>query len=523
MADLPPPAAGDVPIPPPYELLIGDQIVPAGISDDNSIRQLLHWIGFRTDAQKNALVEDAFESFTDMKMLSEKDIATMSSGFASRTAGAGRIIFGTRKTKLLKAAIHWVQDFYRISATPSVVGLSENTFKAELDTALARASIRDNMSKNTSTNSDAANPGALKSEKEWKQWEEKFVNYTSSFIGANGVPLSYVIRDNDVPDNPNDEYPDFITKTVACAPLRGEFYTADRLTVFKLIVSFTTGQSSHDWVKDTVRYSDGRRSMKALRAHFAGEGNASRNISDADRLKEQLHYKTERAMAFETFLTQCKKMFNIYDTEGEPMAEDAKIRFLFKRIHHEKLKASVEALRAQITAGVNITYTMAANHLSTAVSEFPEYIAKNRSIAGVSKTGDDDGEDGSASIYNADGTINTGYIPNYRSLSQSDRDKVDAERKRLGISRPSGKKGKGSGGRGGGSSMSPGDSNRLKQLSKQNRKYKRTIKSLKRSKATNDDSSDDNNDDDDDTDAADQFGGRAAKRNSKQKKKSKRS
>lgn len=105
----------------------------------------------------------------------------------------------------------------------------------------------------------------------------------------------------------------------------GGYYTIDRLTVFKLIISFTTGQSSHDWVKDTTWFSDGRRSMKDLCAHFSGEDNALRDISDTDHLKEQLHYKTEHAMSFETFLTQCKKMFNIYKMEGEPMAKDAKI------------------------------------------------------------------------------------------------------------------------------------------------------------------------------------------------------
>jgi hypothetical protein len=113
MADLPAPAVGIVPpIPPQYKFLTTDDIVAEGINNDNSICQLLHWIGFRMDAQKQSLVDDAFESFTDMKMLSEKDITTMTSSFANRTANLGHIIFGTRRTKLLKDAIHWVQDFY---------------------------------------------------------------------------------------------------------------------------------------------------------------------------------------------------------------------------------------------------------------------------------------------------------------------------------------------------------------------------------------------------------------------------
>jgi hypothetical protein len=57
-----------------------------------------------------------------------------------------------------------------------------------------------------------------------------------------------------------------------------------------------------------MKYSDGGRSMKALQDHFAGKGNAFCNMAEADCLKEHLHYKSGRAMSFETFLTQCQKM-----------------------------------------------------------------------------------------------------------------------------------------------------------------------------------------------------------------------
>ena len=83
--------------------------------------------------------------------------------------------------------------------------------------------------------------------------------------------------------------------------------------------------------------------MTALRNHFAGEGNSTRNISVADRLYESLHYKNERSMAFETFLTQCQKMFNIFDTENSPMNEEARARFLFKQVQHTSLQPAIEA------------------------------------------------------------------------------------------------------------------------------------------------------------------------------------
>ena len=61
-------------------------------------------------------------------------------------------------------------------------------------------------------------------------------------------------------------------------------------------VSFTTGQPSEDWVKPSDRLKDGRRSMILLRDHFSGEGNAARRITEADRLKDYLHYKNERSL-----------------------------------------------------------------------------------------------------------------------------------------------------------------------------------------------------------------------------------
>ena len=83
---------------------------------------------------------------------------------------------------------------------------------------------------------------------------------------------------------------------------------ADRTSVFNMIVSFTTGQPSGDWIKSTLRYSDKSQSMEYLRRHFSGEGNATRNLAEAEKMQESMHYKGKRAMALETFLTQCQKM-----------------------------------------------------------------------------------------------------------------------------------------------------------------------------------------------------------------------
>jgi hypothetical protein len=385
---------------------------------------------------------------------------------------------------------------------PEIVGLSAVTFKAQLDRAAARAIVRKNMESQTKTSAEAASPGPLENEKQWKHWEEKFVNYAKAHIGADGVPLSYVIREEAQPDVDGD-HSDFVTKTVACAPLSGEYYDADKASVFNMIVSFTTGQPSGDWIKNTLKYSDGRRSMEALRNHFAGEGNATRNLAEAERLHQATHYKSERAMTFESFLNQCQKMFNIFEKEGEEMSEEAKVRFLFKKVEHAGLRSSIDALKALETTGQAITYTMAANHLATAVSELPEVIAKNaRNISAVGQTGGEGS--GESAIHNADGSIKTGHIPEWRSLSFKERKTVTAERKRLGIKY--GKKG----GAGAGGHGNQSTANRVKQLKEQNSKYKRQIKALKRDNGTGSAKVDEES-----IDAGDQFGGKNSKKKTK--------
>ena len=458
-------------------------------------------------AQRQAIQTHSIAIFSDVKMLTEKDITQLSTDFSSRTAANGRMNVGTRRTKRLKALLHWVQDFHRVSNTPSIVGLSQATFLIGLDAAISRAEVRQTLKDNSDTASKAADPGPLKSEKQWREWEEKFTNFLNCILGVNGIPLSYVIRENDDPDT-EGEHPNFVTKTIACAPLRGEYFLADRLTVFNLLLSFTTGQPSGDWIKSTIRHCDGRRSMKALRAHFAGEGNASRNKSVADALKASLHYKNERALAFEDFLTKCQKMFNIYDKEGESMAEDAKLRFLYNRVQHPRLEAAVEALKVQRTAGIEITYTQAANHLSKAVSELAEYNSKNRNI---SATGTESFvRKGSDAIHKEDGSINTGFIPGWYDLSKSDKDIVTSERKRLGIKfKPKG--GKNKSWCRNGDETSANDANRLKQLESQNKRYKRAIKAMKRGRT----SDEDQDDVQEEIDTGDQFDGRVLRKRRK--------
>ena len=73
------------------------------------------------------------------------------------------------------------------------------------------------------------------------------------------------------------------------------------------------------------------------------------------------------------------------------MEEDANIRFLFKLVDHSDLQKSIEVLKYQMETNPSgtVTYTTTENNLITTVSEFPEYLSRNRIVSAVSTEGGD--------------------------------------------------------------------------------------------------------------------------------------
>ena len=189
------------------------------------------------------------------------NIDTMAKYYVNWTLILGKLNFGIRRIKKLKVLLHWVQYFRRISELPSVEGITGDDFLMQFDRALERTKVRKHYCDDSDKKSKEASPDPLKSEREWIDWEAKFANYWLGLVGVNGVPLSYVIRENDNLPTDGQQYASFVYKTVYCAPLSGLYYNVNKQTVHQLLLSFTTGQPSEDWIKRFSRYKNGRRYM----------------------------------------------------------------------------------------------------------------------------------------------------------------------------------------------------------------------------------------------------------------------
>ena len=367
-------------------------------------------------------------------------------------------------------------------------GHNEASFLRELNVSAERAAARE-ADKNTSeARAKEASPGKLTTEKDWEKWETKLINQLSILHGVLEVPLAYVIRENGVVGS-TENYETFTEECIARCPLEGPYFEADARTVHQLIESYTTGENSEVWVKKIRRHQNGRMDIEALRSHYRGEGNQSRRITDAETMRDTLHYKGESAMPFATFLAKVQRMFNLYDQIGEPYSESAKLRFLFDKVQSPDLQHPLEAVRTVVSINPDaFTFTSAANHLSSLVKP------KSKRELSVVTSSDTNNKAGIM----RDGKIFTGFYPNWRQITKEDQKLVLAERERLGIG---GKRGKADG---------------KQQKSEKNWKktvkgLKKTIAALKRKTSGTEASDDDEIKEEPRDDAGNAFGGRAEK------------
>ena len=341
---------------------------------------VLNVVGFHVPAERASVMAAGIAQFEDFRFLEEKDIRDMADEFGKRTVGQGRIVFGLGRTKRMMGLMHWVQDCYRSSDVPNHEHFDEEI----LSEALSMAKIRKTDVDLVTANTKAAEPGKFKDERKWPEWEKAFLNYLSVVPGVSGIPLSYVVREQDEP-TPGIEYATPVERMIHRAPLTGPYFAADTRRVHTLLLGFLQGENTGSWIRNIAKYQDGRRDMIALRRHYAGEGNATRRIGDAKRIQSTLHYKTERALPFTKFLDSLQRMFTIFEEESEPLSERAKVDELLSKVQSTALAAAVASLRYQLNT-VGVSFTVAANHLSSELSQSADYLTA-RKISSISSSG----------------------------------------------------------------------------------------------------------------------------------------
>ena len=145
--------------------------------------------------------------------------------------------------------------------------------------------------------------------------------------------MTYVIRALEIPDG-TVVYSTLVEECIARAPLIRIKYEFDKHQVHQLILSSTQGQPLHKCIKPLMKKTNGSIDMSALRAHYKVEGNITRHIAKAERIREYLHYRNKRGLPFAYYLSKIQQMFTLFEENKYPNSNAMKLRLLYDTIKH---------------------------------------------------------------------------------------------------------------------------------------------------------------------------------------------
>ena len=172
------------------------------------------------------------------------------------------------RIKWLLGLMHWVQDQDRCSRPPTAANVvDDDALKEVLNVLIRHAALHKVNDNQVETYSKAAGPGKFKDECKWADWEPAFTNYLSTTPGVYGIPLSYVIHENDDPQHNQDFGEDFTQKMISCASLRGSNFCADSRKVHQLLKNYLVAESAEQWICNIEHLNNEKRDMQALCNH----------------------------------------------------------------------------------------------------------------------------------------------------------------------------------------------------------------------------------------------------------------
>ena len=104
-------------------------------------------------------------------------------------------------------------------------------------------------------------------------------------------------------------------------------------------------------------------------------------MATVDRMRATLHYKSERALSFMSFLQKLQYMFQLCAEQGEPLSNQAKIRELLAKCQScQFMTNAIATLKFESQKG-NLTFQAAINHLQTLVTETQTKNTSGRNIS----------------------------------------------------------------------------------------------------------------------------------------------
>lgn len=311
-------------------------------------------LGF--DNEKAVTISDQLfdDKFTTCIDKTDTELKDNFKSLVTLPVNSGGIRFQPKQKAGIEAFTFWVKHQYRLGRDPKMLVFPvDNTSEIRNKARTHKMYIE-----RYETMSSAAKPAQFTKDVKWEDWAPSFINYLRTIPGRNGVPLMYVIREDDHVYTPSADYlDDYIAK----APLHGEAFITDTTQVHVYLINLIAQNDEAEAIikaNDTER--NGRKDWMSLKTHYEGRGLYTNDMLKAEQDLRSLHYTGEKHphMWWTEFESRLNTAFATYVRIERRVvhSDNMKLRILLDKVRCDFLNATKASINVELTR-VPMTYT----------------------------------------------------------------------------------------------------------------------------------------------------------------------
>ena len=375
--------------------------------------EILGLIGITTAQATNAIRDDMLTEPEGIGHLNDEDaegIQSACSAYAKRPT-ATRFTVTRVQQKRLISLMYWVKDKVRLGEpTEFADTYVEADLRGEIEAAQEREVCRKEQKRKGEAMLTDDFQVKLESAIQWERWEIELNSHLKMIIGANGIALSYVIRDNSTPDHSNQG--SWEEKARLAAPHSGSKYTMDKLAVHNIIArNISETSHAYTYIKPTIRQNDGRTDIVALKARYQNPAMQDMYVNEAKKTLETISYKNERAMKFEIFSGKFQNAINVLSMYGRAMHNEDIVDLLWPKIQSADLAMFLSSLKVDYRRNRQV-YTDILQELATQIPVSATQPFSPTSVSDIHRVDErNKGKCPASGAHMADGTLYTGSYP----------------------------------------------------------------------------------------------------------------
>jgi hypothetical protein len=306
---------------------------------------MLTWCRVPNNRRAAVIAELAPGGLQELEAYTSDEIREAIKGFKTLSNQADRFNLTALATKRITQLALWVKDRVRLDQAVSFPnGTSNEDFNTEIAQSQQREDIRKTRKKAAESLATLKVDPILKSSAGWEVWLDAIRAALTVAYGEKGVPLLYVIREDEA-----STYPIGTTweeLAIAATPLGGLKYDADRQTVHLFILNNVAEDSdAYAYIYPLIGRNNGRLDMMALSDRYENDATIQARVNQANKTWDVLVYKNERAMSFETFCKKLTKTLQHFDKAGRAKHNGDVIDWIWSHVQSTELSQLLSALK----------------------------------------------------------------------------------------------------------------------------------------------------------------------------------